>query len=571
MKKYLRLHLITSLIALSISACNSGGQTNDTSTEQNLNQAKKLDSTLKNDNSFPSSNIISLGSPYASTSETVISPFSVDVLDDATTLEIRAATHKVKYSFDFNQTIKSNEVNGEITLRGELSGANGNIVANFLDSKNSNAYHVSYFYSFSDYLPVSLSEPNLKIIFSNGAPLDIYGDAFVKGVNMGLFTGIHIDFSSDSVSAINALNAALSIKYKDDNNIDLDAILNKIDSNTKSKISLTVRGIQLGGDPTEFAKSLHLSQYDKSENGAEYGFKEVCSKDSFNACLSIVRDFESYANGQYNAQVYKYITELFKKNRVEYKDIKSTLFPFNNDLDHIQTGKYIDKETNAIYNPKIDYTVYSTLSNADINLKQILYQSSMLKNMQTLTDGKWKVESLNIAQNVLTDSYTALINAVKDNCLDSVLQINAKRCKNTINKVIQGNVTSAIDLSLAVIDSFKGYRLYDANINVPIYLVYIGGENFFLLTTPDHYMTSPISPGIWKLSQNGYITTTSVFDNTGIRDDYYSSVSPGIEAYFGEKEGKPTLVKVSGTLTNKNGDKINITQNLAEEYLPLTW
>lgn len=554
------------LLILSLCACNSGIQGNSR-IQGNSNNSSP---TIKTENSFPSSKIISLGSPYSSMSDIVLSGFPIDSLAESTLLKIGATNQEIIYSTSTNQIASSAGITGDVSLRGSVSNVQGSIVANFIDSLNSDTFHITYFYSFSNFIPVSLYDPTLKAIFSNGSPLNEYGDAFVSSLNMGLFAGLYLEFSSNSITAINALNAAVSIMYKEGNSLDIDALLNNIDSKTKSQISLNLQGIQLGGDPVALIEALGIPQADTSQDGLENSIKRTCSKDQFNECLAIIERFESYAHGEYNNQVQKYIMSLYKKDKIEYNDIKSTLFPLNNTLANIKIGKYIDIETNDIYNPPVDYTMSSKLNDAEIKFSQILSQITTLRNIQTLTFNYWQVESFNYAENSLTQSYKDLTAVVKSYCVGSSREINATTCTKKINQMLNNSVNPAIAYSLNLINSFKGFKLSSLFINANTYLVYIGGNNFLCFTLPTDYMDSRISPGIWRLTNDGYIETSSIFDIDSTHD-VYASISPGLKALLSNQDGMPILTQISGVLMNKAGDSIDITQNLSEIYLPVTW
>lgn len=567
MKKHLKLTLLTSLITLSLSACNGGGKSN---TQSNTSANATLGAEA-----LKSSKVVSLGSPFSKSNNNILlSNFPVDTLDDSTPVSIGPMKMDVVYS----STNNISDIIGKLGVNASLAGAtsivDGSIAADYLNSSTTKSNTLSYFYQFDAPMAVSLSNTKESIDFTDGSPAPVYGDSFVSSLNMGLYAGLHIEISSDSESAINSLQVALAGGYNNDGTkIDLKAALDMLDATTKSNLSTTVRAIQLGGDPNELTTALNIIPDTTIKTQAQEGsLSAQCGPSDLSSCLNLVNQFEQYGQNKFSAQVTKYMSSLIGKSGVTWGDVKM-LFPIDIQDAFAVNGRYVDRTTGVTYyNSNVDSTISYPMVVASNDYDQLNLDELKINALKAATLNAWNGGDINNALDSIQQTKSNLTSAVQGLCLSSVVTSNStKQCKNKLNKLHTNDFAATQTQVNALFNNLKGF---------PINSAYVDGRliTTYLIPTGGSYIVTPIP---FKLNASVY--PAGIWANAGLAADknsfYLSSpsmaasennsvvriVNPNLKSAFITQPksliatiDSSNLMRVSGTLYNESGDKLNL-------------
>lgn len=521
MNKQLKLSLLASVIALSMSACNSGGQTNGTNSDQGLNN---LANNLKEDNLFPSGKVISLGSPYSKSNNNVlVAPFPVKPLDPSTEVSIGAMKSEVVYTAtdDISQVIDKLGIGG--SLSGASSVFDGSIAADYLNSKSAKGHAVSFFYSYDYSFPVSLMKSKMPAEFIDGKPDEKYGDSFVSTVEMGLYAGAHIEISSDSEEAINSLQAALAGKYSEDGTkVDVKAALDMLDQDTKAKLSTTIKIIQLGGDTTKLSKYINIipdGNSNSTKDGQEVELSKQCGISSLDQCLKILNSFETYGSTEFAEEAKRRMSSLIDQKSVAWEQVKS-LYPFDNNKVFAVSGSYFDKDDKdekIFPTPARDTTTKIALANAEIAYAELDKLEKRINNLAAATLFQWNGQKINDARSKIEEVKSNFVSAVKGSCLSTVVTENsAKECKTKLNRILNNDVNPAKSDGQNLFNELKGFPIHTSYVDGTLVTTYFipSGNNVFITPIPFRIDASVYPTGPWAVTydpvaQKSYLNSPS--------------------------------------------------------------
>ncbi len=513
MNKQLKLSLLASLIALSVSACNSGGQTNGTNSDQALN---KTANNLKQDNIFPSGKVISLGSPYSkSNNNTLIAPFPVNALEDSTPVNVGAMKSGIVYTAtdDISQVINKLGIGG--SLSGASSVFDGSIAADYLNSNSTKKHTVSFFYSYDYSFPVSLMDSKMPAEFIDGKPDEKYGDSFVSTVEMGLYAGAHIEISSDSESAINLLQVALAGKYSESanesgNQVKLRAALDMLDENTKSKLSTSIKIVQLGGDTTKLSKYINIipdGKTNSSEDDQERELSKQCGISDLAKCLELLNSFEQYGSTELAQEAKSRMSSLIDQNDVTWGQVKS-LYPFDNNKVFAVSGSYFDKDDKdekIFPTPARDTTTKIALANAEVAYTELENLEKRINNLAAATLFQWNGAKINDARNKIQGVKSKFVSAVKGYCLSTVVTKNsAMSCKTQLNKILNNDVNPAKSDAQNLFNELKGFPIHTSYVDGTLVTTYFipSGNNVFITPIPFKIDASVYPTGPWAITKD---------------------------------------------------------------------
>lgn len=568
MKKHLKLTLLTSLITLSLSACNGGGKSNT--------QSNTSANTTLNADVIKSSQVVSLGSPFSKSNNNILlSNFPVDTLDDSTPVSIGPMKTEVVYSATDNISDVIGKIGVNASLAGATSIVNGSLAVDYLNGSTTKSHTLSYFYQFDVPMAVSLSNTKESIDFIDGSPASVYGDSFVSSLNMGLYAGLHIEISSDSESAINELQVALAGGYKNESGttIDLKGALDMLDSNTKSNLSTTIRVIQLGGDPNELTTALNIIPDTTSQTQGQEGLLSTqCGPSDLSSCLSLVNQFELYGQTKFSDQVTKYMSSLIGKSGVTWGDIKM-LFPIDTQDAFAVNGRYVDKTTGVTYsNSSIDSTITYPMVVASNDYDQLHLDELKINALKTATLNAWNGGDINNALSSILKTKSNLIAAVQGLCLSTVVTSNsAKQCKNTLNKLHTNDVAATQTQVDALFNNFKGFPINSAYVDgqlITTYLIPTGG--YYIVTPIPFKLNASVYPaGIWAnagpAADNNSFYLSSPSMAASENNPIVRVVNPNLKSAFITQPNSliatidsSNLMRVSGTLYNESGDTLNL-------------